>query len=166
MPGSKPLKPQAAILVFAPLSFAISFTAVAAQNACDVEDLFLTLGEIEYVDHGREGLSVGDQRILLHHLHDYSGNRVGHVNAISTVLHPIGGPGTTIHVEGTLHLEGGRFHWTNTQTLADPQDTTRSTTDEPESVVLGGTGVFENVSGMMFVKPEGEGYRLEFDLSC
>lgn len=157
----------------------VSFTAVTAafvlassksfaiaQDNCDLEDLLISIGEVEYVDNGREGPSAGDNRILLLHLHDESGEHVGHVNAISTVLHGFESDITTIHVEGTVHLEGGRFHWTNTQTLADPQDTTRSTNDEVHSVVLGGSGVFENVGGIMISRPEGDGGRLIFNLSC
>ncbi len=150
----------------AAIIFGTSTSLVLAQDSCDLDDLLISLGQIEYVDHGSEGPSVGDKRILLLHLDDESGARVGHVNAISTVLHGTDDASTTIHVEGTVHLEDGRFHWTNTQTLADPSDTSRSTSDEVSSVVFGGTGVFQNATGIMLSRPEGDGGRLIFDLSC
>ncbi|MEM7279670.1 MAG: hypothetical protein AAF385_16285 [Pseudomonadota bacterium] len=145
----------------------LELSLAAAQEDCHIPDLVLRIGEIAYIDHSGDGVTPGDNRVLIHHLFDGGGEEIGLTHAVSTVLHSPSEEGTTIYVKGTFHLDGGTVYWVNTQVLADPLNTDRSTADRVETVITGGTGTYQNASGVFFVSPlEHDQYALEFDILC
>ncbi|MEM8564162.1 MAG: hypothetical protein AAGF57_18130 [Pseudomonadota bacterium] len=142
-------------------------TTAAGQDNCSLPDMLLTVGEITFVDNGDEGVSPGDNRILTHHLADENGDEVGIVNVISTVLHSPVPAATTMYAEGAMHFDAGTLHWSNTSTLVDAADTSRTTDDAFDTVVLGGTGAFRYATGTFHLAPRADGsYDMSFDISC
>ncbi|MEM1153268.1 MAG: hypothetical protein AAGI44_03950 [Pseudomonadota bacterium] len=159
-------KISTAVGVFFALTGLASSTA-AGQDNCSLPDMILTVGEITFVDNGDEGVSPGDNRILTHYLADENGEDIGVVNVISTVLHSPAPESTTMYAEGSMHFETGTLHWSNTSTLVDAADTSRTTDDAFDTVVLGGTGDFRYATGTFHLAPRADGsYDMSFDISC
>jgi hypothetical protein len=64
-------------------------------------------------------------------------------------------------------FDNGNLYWSNTQSLADPTDTSTSTAHAHEAAVQGGTGDFRHAHGSIFITPLGENtYDVSFDISC
>ncbi|MEM7445945.1 MAG: hypothetical protein AAF414_21665 [Pseudomonadota bacterium] len=166
--SNKKIPSRAAAIASACLALSpMAPSAASGQEGCELPNILLRVGEIAFIDHGDDGVTPGDNRVLLHYLFDDDGEEIGTVHALSTVLHSPTAEGTTIYVEGTLHVDSGTVHWTNTQTLADPGDTSRSTADHVETVIAGGTGAFQHARGIMLVTPlDDNEYELSFDIVC
>lgn len=139
----------------------------AGQEACTLPDMILTVGEVTFIDNNEEGVGPGDNRVLIHYLSDENGEELGFVHAMSTVLHAPEPGAVTMYARGSVHVDGGTLHWTNTSTLEDPADTSRSTDDTFETVVVGGTGAFRHARGIIHLAPlVDNSYDMSFDISC
>lgn len=129
------------------------YPAVAAPETC--ADFTLTRNNdsrtVKFVDHGPEGVSVGDQRIGYLRLQDETGKDVGELRWIATVVEVDEKTGETkTSSMNFITLPGGVIHSVRpaeSTLAAASSETERNTTGD--HIVIGGSGIFAKASGSM-----------------
>lgn len=121
----------------------------------------------EYIDHGAEGPSTGDQLISLGYLIDEAGNQVGEVDIITTVL---AAPDDEHHpVLAILHhtFPNGSLNSVVRGALPDASDVSRGTAATHERPITGGSGEFAHATGTATSVQNPDGSRaVTFNLIC
>jgi len=163
-------------LVFGLALLAVPALTILPDSASGQDALEPFCGEFEavrhqdlitFINHGNEGVSPGDVRILRWQLVDQDGEPIGVQHATSRVMHS--------DTEGSFPLMGAStFLFDNGILMAsafvesrDPSDTGTSSVRPLEWFVYGGTGEFAGATGSIVTTPTGDGvYDIAFDLSC
>lgn len=124
--------------------------------------------KIAFVDHGVEGLSVGDRRIVYAPLHDAAGELVGHLDSETTHMHPDGEGNTRTSTEVTLQFPNGviTYKVVPLQHVPDFNDTSGLVVPDALRFVSGGAGVFAGASGAVDVERSDDSIELLVDVSC
>lgn len=137
-------------------------------DACKPFKAIAHMDKITYHDHGEEGNSHGDRRILRWMLRDEQGEaRIGTAHVVSTVLHAENKGEHPVMVDAIFAVDAGTIFTSILATLSDPSATDKSAETEQEWAVRGGTGAFAGVSGTLTTNPKGNGvYDVSFDISC
>lgn len=122
-----------------------------AQDAegpeCGTFTLYYEQAWREYVDHGAEGPSTGDQRISSGHVFDDEGNQVGEVDIITTML---AAPDGEDHpVLAMLHhtFPNGSLNSVVRGAKSNANDVNRTTSASHERPITGGSGEFAHATG-------------------
>ncbi|WP_421725998.1 allene oxide cyclase barrel-like domain-containing protein [Bauldia sp.] len=151
------------------LALALSINAASAHTTCAPFQAVSELDTIHFIDHGEDELSPGDQRVLKFMYFDTDGNRIGTQHTTTTVMHPHpeDGDGHALMANAVLVFDAGTLRTSLFSQLRDPTDTSQSSVDPVEWVVLGGTGVFAGATGNTRPVPRGDGtYDVEIDIVC
>ncbi|WP_409467990.1 allene oxide cyclase barrel-like domain-containing protein [Streptomyces sp. HC307] len=133
-----------AIAPLAPANASASGSAPDTQQRTRVIQLVGKQTQIEDIDLGKEGVGLGDQRVVAEDLYR-DGKKVGDHSVICTTVHV--NPGQ-LQCVGTFALPGGQF--TSQALLHLPA---------PSSVdvaITGGTGDYRNTQGYIRTTPAGE----------
>ncbi|MEM7445943.1 MAG: hypothetical protein AAF414_21655 [Pseudomonadota bacterium] len=149
----------------------LMIASVAAQQptelACASFELERHLDRIAFIDHGDEGVSVGDQRVLRFDLTTQDGEAIGHQQVLATVVHGSLEGEHEMMIDGTAVFNAGLIRVSTIGPLRDPADTSTASADTLDWNVDGGTGVFIGAYGTMTTVPRGDGsYHVVFDISC
>ena len=125
----------------------------AAPDTCDSFKLTRNNESrtVEFVDHGSEGVSVGDQRIGYLRLQSEDGEDVGELRWIATVVEVDAQTGDAKTMSANfITLPGGVLHAVRpaelTMAMAD-SETERNTAGD--HIIVGGSGIFANATGTM-----------------
>jgi len=121
----------------------------------------------EYVDHGAEGPSTGDQRISMGHLLDEEGNQVGVVDIVTTVLTAPEGEDQAILAIFYHAFDNGSLTSVARTVIPNASDLNRGTPANPERPITGGSGDFAHATGTVTSVHNPDGLRgLTFNLIC
>lgn len=123
-----------------------------AFERCEPFTVVVDHGEVqvEFVDHGDEGPSVGDRRIVYMPLHDEAGEVIGHLDGELTAMHPDDEGNLKISSEATLQFPDGVLVYKLVPhravgDISDPDVV--PTHPDPLRLIVGGSGVFAGASG-------------------
>jgi hypothetical protein len=156
-------------LLFSLFVLAVADTMRADPSEdCKAFEAVAHLHVITYHDHGEEGTSHGDRRILRWGLNDEDDStRVGTAYVHSTVMHPETQGEYPTMVEIIFDLDKGTIFAILLAKLSDPSATDKSADHRQEMAIQGGTGAFAGASGTVTSVPQGEDvYRVTFDINC
>lgn len=120
-----------------------------------------------FVDHGPEGKSPGDQRVAKGTLTDRSGNNVGSLYAVTTLLPGPGPEGQDLTLGNLIHeFPNGTISSVGLVPFA-AADESRPPDKPTAYAVTGGTGAFARATGQVTGATLDDGTReLSYDLTC
>ncbi len=107
--------------------------------------------KVQFVDHGAEGVSVGDQRIGYLRLQDENGTDVGELRWIATVVEVDESSGDAkTSSQNFISLPGGVIHSVRPaeSVMTSAQSETERNTSG-DHFIIGGSGIFANATGTM-----------------
>ena len=153
------------------VAFGIGGTSIqpvrsAEGPACGKFRYYTEYLEVEYVDHGEPGVSVGDARYGYGRLSDVNGDEVARFY-FHTVISP-GGGGDSHVVQGSSYSEfpNGKIMTGSAIRIPDPVSVATHA-DEHNYAVVGGTGDFAGARGTLRAFNDEQGRRIaEFDIFC
>lgn len=124
--------------------------------------------QVNYVDQGPDGLSVGDRRIGYRAVKSSDGAQIGHHSWINTVV--FANPDTGIIRSFEDHVirfdDGQVFFSVSNELIRLPSDTAKPSVPDHSGAVTGGTGSYARAQGVVDVSFEGTAIEYGFDINC
>ena len=144
------------------------------QVVCSKGDLVSpgTNRTVRYFDAGEAGTSVGDVRVGKRTLTDSDGRSLGEARWRNTAIAPLEGADTSLFVQDFYFILDDGVIMTRAliPPKSDMSDTEKVSASSRELAVLGGTGAYRSVSGVvtMTVGADDDAKRLRFsfDVEC
>ncbi|MEM9107282.1 MAG: hypothetical protein AAGC96_16645 [Pseudomonadota bacterium] len=133
-------------------------TVSAAAPACEDQALFMSNENILFLGDATEGAKPGDRRILDWRVHDAEGNALGSFHVITTVLGEAE-DGHLITAVGSVIFPNGEIHATITTELPDASSSTRSSAQNVDWAIVGGTDAFAHAFGTLVTGPPADATR-------
>jgi len=151
--------------------FLVSVANSLAQGAdgpeCGTFEVVHRLDAAETVDHGSEGPSPGDQRILRYFAYDDDDKQIGQMLIVATVMHQRADGDYDLHSSLVHSFANGTITSIESPRLSKVLQTDVSPDHVIEGAVTGGTGAFAGVTGTTSAEPIESGvYRRTFVLAC
>lgn len=154
-------------LVLSALAFALASPAFADCESFEaISDG--SQRNVEFVDHGAKGATVGDQRIGFRQVKISGGDMTGEHMWINTVvkLDEDGNPSRTIE-DHVLRFDVGSIFYSVSNALVSPaSDTGKPSVGDHFGAVTGGTGAYDSATGSVGIAFDGTAITYSFDIDC
>jgi hypothetical protein len=132
-------------------------SAAHAFERCEPFTVVVDRTEVkaEFVDHGDQGPSVGDRRIVYMPLHNEAGDVIGHLDGEFTAMHPDADGSIKIASVSLMQFPTGVliFKLTPQRAVEDFSDAGAiPPPSEAARIIVGGSGVFAGATGTIEVE--------------
>ena len=126
--------------------------------------------QVDFIDHGAEGVGPGDQRIGINQLLSEDGDVVGEIHWVATVVQPHDDGSTRLISDGSMRLPTGNilFRMLPAATDREPHLVPhRAASVEATHMIMGGTGVFAGATGdFSWTHLDDEGLMYSVNVTC
>jgi len=145
--------------------------SIFAQEAdgpeCGTFVVYLDVNSSHLADHGEDGVSPGDQRVIHSYLLNDDGNRLGESHAVTTYMPPMDDGTHPGHVNLHHSFANGSIASVAVARPRNPTSEIRLLPHDLSRPVVGGTGEFAHVTGTITSTTLDDGRRqLTYDLIC